>query len=127
MNKEGRIIEPKCSPLLSTLLKLYYKYNDDFNIDSFYCIDPSRSFYSVQSDAVGKTRHRPSRSKRILSMEEKLIRVKENIVLAKAEAFDHILNKFDNNTQVTSEDVFEILKPIKKLLNDIEFIKYAQL
>jgi hypothetical protein len=60
-------------------------------------------------------------------MEEKLIRVKENIVLAKAEAFDHILNKFDNNTQVTSEDVFEILKPIKKLLNDIEFIKYAQL
>lgn len=50
--------------------------------------------------------------------------MKENIVLAKAEALDHILSKFDKNVQVTKEDVFEILKPIKKLLNDT---KYAQL
>ena len=60
-------------------------------------------------------------------MEEKLIRVKENIVLGKAEAFDHILSKFDKNAQVTKEDLFEILNPIKKLLKDIEFTKYAQL
>lgn len=52
--------------------------------------------------------------------------MKENIVHAKAEAFDHILNKFHNTRQVTKEDVFEILKPIKKFLNDIEFTKYAR-
>jgi hypothetical protein len=60
-------------------------------------------------------------------MEEKMLRVKENVILVKAEAFDHILNKVDKNKQVTKEDVFEILKPIKNLLNDIEYTKYTQL
>lgn len=100
LNKEGRLIEHNFSTALPTLLKLYDKDNYDSHIDRFDCIGPSRSFYSVQSGAVGKTRDLPLQSKRILSIEEKLIRVKENIVLAKAEAFDHFLSKFDNNTQV---------------------------
>lgn len=73
LNTQGQIIEHKCSTALPTLLKLYDKYNDDLNIDRFDCIGPSRSFYSVQNDVVGNTRHLPSRSKRILSMEEELM------------------------------------------------------
>lgn len=114
LNKDGQIIEHKCSDGLRALLKFYNKYNDRSNIARFDRIGPFKTFYPVESDTINKVGDLRSRSKGIFPIEEKLARVKENFVFAKAEAFDHIQNMFDKNMQVTKEDVFENLKTNSK-------------
>ena len=57
-------------------------------------------------------------------MEEKLIRLKENLIFAKAEVIDHIQNDFDKNMRVTKEDLYAILKPIQKIFKDNKFTSH---
>jgi hypothetical protein len=120
LNKEGKVLEQRCSDELRTLFIAYERYHDYCDIDRFDYIGSSRNFRSSQNEVTSNSGGLPLRSKRILSMEEKSIRLKENLNLAKAEVINYIQNNFDKNMQLTKEDLLTILKPVQKIFNDIK-------
>ena len=121
LNKEGQVIEERCSEESPYLLGGYEKYSDDCDIDRFDCIGSTRNFRFAQNGVMNNTRDPPLRPKRVLSMQEKSIRLKENLILAGAKTVHHSQDSVDNDTQVTKEDLVTILEPFQKIFNDIKF------
>ena len=112
LNKEGQVLEERCSDELRALLTIYERYNDYCGINRLDYIGSSRNFRFAQNGVTTDVEGHPLRSKSNLSMEEKSIRLKENLIFAEAEAIHNIQYNFDKNLQVTKEDLLTILKPI---------------
>jgi hypothetical protein len=95
-------------------------YKDGYVINRLDFIGPSITSRSAQSGSMNDRHIAALKIKKFPSMEEKLARLKENIIFAKAEAFDHIQTQFERNIQVTKEDVFATLKPIQGLFKGLK-------